>query len=112
MSTKSGYKVDKNNGLVNCSICDHNYDKHEMQQQYWVCLCGVASCELAWKINKCCQNQQWYFAQSGELHPKEWVCVRAPGQKPKKRYGIAKNVQEIYLTFLHLKGGKFAPPLK
>ena len=71
-----------------------------MEQQYWVCVCGVASCELAWKVNKCCFNQLWYFAQNGELHPKEWVSVRAPGQKPIKRYGIAKNVQEIYAAWL------------
>ena len=38
----------------------------------------------AWKVNKCCNEETWYFAQSGEL------------QKPKNRFGIAKNVMVIY----------------
>jgi len=54
----------------------------------------------AWKVNKCCNEETWYFAQSGELHPKGWVLVRAPGQRPKKRFGIAKNVMVIYTDFL------------
>ncbi len=76
------------------------HDKHKMEQQYWVCLCGVPSCELAWKVNKCCNIETWYLAQNGELHPVDWVYVRQPGQKPKKRYGIAINVQNIYKKWL------------
>jgi hypothetical protein len=102
--SKNGYKIDKNNGLVNCSICELNFDdgddKHKMEQQYWKCLCGVPSCDLAWKVNKCSNEATWYFAQSGELHPQDWVVVRAPGQKPKKRFGIAKNVMVLYTEFL------------
>ena len=76
-----------------------------MQQQYWVCLCGVDCLEspwkeLAWKVNKCCQNQQWYFAQSGELHPKEWGMYQSSRPKAEKKYDIAKNVQKIYLAWL------------
>jgi hypothetical protein len=99
-ATKNSYKINKNNGPVKCSICPYNSDKHLMEQQYWICLCGVKCCELAWKVNKCCNNKTWYFAQSGELHPNNWVYVRAPGEKPKKRYGIALNVQEIYTSWL------------
>ena len=102
--SKNGYKIDKNNGNVNCSICKLNFldgdEKHKMEQQYWKCLCGVPSCDLAWKVNKCCNEETWYFAQSGELHPHDWVVVRTPGQKPKKRFGIAKNVQAIFKEFL------------
>ena len=56
MSTKIGYKIDKNNGPVKCSICC-NSDNHKMEQQYWVCLCGVPSCDLAWKVNKCSNSE-------------------------------------------------------
>ena len=99
MSTKSGYKIDKNNGPVKCSICC-NSDNHKMEQQYWVCLCGVPSCDLAWKVNKCSNSETWYLAQNGQLHPDDWVYVRHPGQKKKKRYGVAINVQNIYTKWL------------
>ena len=99
-ASKNGYKISHNNGLVKCSLCAHNHDKHDMQQQYWFCLCGDPACDLAWKINKCEKGSEWYFAQSGEFHPKEYVFVRAPGHLPKKRYGIALNVQEIYASWL------------
>ena len=95
MSTKSGYKIEKNNRPVKCSLCC-NSDNHKMEQQYWVCLCGVPSCDLAWKVNKCSNSETWYLAQNGQLHPDDWVYVRHPGQKKKKRYGIAINVQNIY----------------
>ena len=39
--TKSGYKIGHNNGPVKCTICDHNGNKHQMEQQYWSCFCGV-----------------------------------------------------------------------
>ena len=53
------------------------------------CLCGVSSCDLAWKVNKCCNEETWYFAQ-------DWVVVRTPCKKPKKWFEIAKNVQAIF----------------
>ena len=56
MSTKSGYKIEKNNRPVKCSLCC-NSDNHKMEQQYWVCLCGVPSCDLAWKVNKCSNSE-------------------------------------------------------
>ena len=40
------------------------------------------------------------MAQNGEIHPTDWVYVKAPGEKPKKRYGIALNVKEIYTSWL------------
>ena len=96
----NGYKVSHNNGLVKCSICPHNFDKHERDQRYWKCACGDKSCELGWKVNKCENNNTWYFAQTGELHEKDYVKVRAPNQLPKKRYGIAINVKIIYTKWL------------
>ena len=102
--SKNGYKIDKNNGPINCTICKINFsdgdDKHKMENQYWKCLCGVPSCDLAWRVNKCSNEDVWYFAQSGEIHPQDWVVVRAPGQKPKMRFGIAKNVEVLYTDFL------------
>ena len=44
--------------------------------------------------------------QNGELHPVDWVYVRQPGQKPKKRYGIAINVQNIYKWISHYRKWK------
>ncbi len=43
--SKNGYKIDKNNGPINCTICKINFsdddDKHKMENQYWKCLCGA-----------------------------------------------------------------------
>ena len=99
--SKYGYTIRHNNGLVNCGVCQHNYDKHKMVQMYWMCNCGEKSCSLGWKINSCEKSGEWLLSQTGDLHDDDYVVTtRVKGQKPKKRYGIALHVREIYEEWL------------
>jgi hypothetical protein len=71
---------------------------------YWKCNCGSKSCELGWKINSCEKKPSiWFLYQSGVLHDDEdyETNVQAPHQKPKQRYGIALDIQDIYNEWLN-----------
>ena len=62
----------------------------------------ASKCKLAWGVNKCTSGGSWYLAQNSNLHEKEddFVMVRAPSQKPHRRYGIAKKCfSTTYISF-------------
>ena len=99
--SKYGYIVKHNNGLVNCTQCECQYNKHEMHQMYWKCNCGGKSCTLAWKVTGCEETNEWILCQTGEVHEEDYVVTtRVIGHKPKKRYGIALHVKELFLEWL------------
>jgi hypothetical protein len=77
-----------------------------MEQSYLICNCGVASCNLGWKINSCTSSDKWNLFQHGELHSKEYdlSCnTRVIGRKPQQRKGIALCVQKIFNARLKVK---------
>ena len=95
--------------LVNCKLC-LNHDNHRMSQIYRKCACRKINCDLAYKINNCKQmDSAWTLAQTGS-HPLELVDeeqgeqdvidVRVNGPRPKKRYGIALRIQQIFNKWL------------
>jgi hypothetical protein len=102
--THYGYRINKNNGEVNCTACSKNFDKHLMKQEWLTCKCGADSCILAWKIN-CCplSGDKWNLYQSGDFHTvdHDFACsVRVIGKKPRARYGVALAVREFYNKWL------------
>jgi hypothetical protein len=108
--TKNAYPINVTNGnKVNCTVCLHNDDNHQMKAKYMKCNCKIEWCSLKYLIKKCPNSDVCYLFQSG-LHAdpnlqiieeEEGVPIKVKsGQKPKQRYGIALQVQNIVKSWL------------
>jgi hypothetical protein len=108
--TKNSYPITVTNGnKVNCTLCLHNDDNHQMKAKYMKCNCKKEWCTLKYLIKKCPNSDVCYLFQSGvhadpnlqiiEEEENGTLKVKSP-QKLKMRYGIALHVQNIVKSWL------------